>query len=138
MFQILALYLDFDGAENINFPLVQIQSFGGCWRFLIGVFHLDLELDMIAGLWYSHVFRFCSLDFDGAKNIIFLSDLIWNLGVAKPIDHIQIKIKMPNPTQEPPASSKVPNEDLSDIDVLFNFKIKIEGQNSDHGYIKDH
>ena len=38
---------------------------------------------------------------------------------------------MPNPSQEPPASSKAPNEDLKDMDVLCNFKIKIES----HGYI---
>ena len=44
---------------------------------------------------------------------------------------------MPNPSQEPPALSKTPNEDLKDMDVLFIFKIKIESQNSDHGYIKD-
>merc|ERR1711954_297898 len=44
---------------------------------------------------------------------------------------------MPNPSQEPPASSKAPNEDLKDIDVLCTFKIKIESQNLDHGYIKD-
>ena len=44
---------------------------------------------------------------------------------------------MPNPSQEPPASSKAPNEDLKDMDVLCTFKIKIESQNSDHGCIKD-
>ena len=48
------------------------------------------------------------------------------LGVSKTSDHIPIKIKMPNPSQEPPVSSKAPNEDLEDIDVLCNFKIKIE------------
>ena len=46
-------------------------------------------------------------------------------------------IKMPNPSQEPPASSQAPNEDLKDMDVLCTFKIKIESQNSDHGCIKD-
>ena len=59
------------------------------------------------------------------------------MGVSKTNDHIQIKIKMPNPSQEPPASSKAPNEDLKDMDVLCTFKIKIESQISDHGYIKD-
>ena len=57
--------------------------------------------------------------------------------VSKTIDKIQIKIKMPNPSQEPPVSSKAPNEDLKDIDVLCQFKIKIESQNLNHGYIKD-
>ena len=60
------------------------------------------------------------------------------MGVAKTSDHIQIKIKMPNPSQEPPASSKDPNEDLKDMDVLCTFKIKIESQNSDYRRIKDH
>ena len=31
--------------------------------------------------------------------------------------------QMPNPSQEPPASSKAPNQDLKDMDVLFTFKI---------------
>ena len=48
-----------------------------------------------------------------------------------------MKIKMPNPSQEPPASSKAPNEDLKDIDVLCTFNIKIESKNSDYGCIKD-
>merc|ERR1711954_45240 len=51
--------------------------------------------------------------------------------------NIQIKIKMSNPSQEPPASSKAPNEDLKDMDVLCTFKIKRESQNSDHGCVKD-
>ena len=50
--------------------------------------------------------------------------------------HIQIKIKMPNPSQEPPASSKACNEDLKDVDVLCTFKIKIKSQNLDYGCIK--
>ena len=56
--------------------------------------------------------------------------------VSNTSDHIQIKIKMPNPSQEPPASSKAQNEDLKDMDVLCTFKIKKESQNVDHGYIK--
>ena len=40
-------------------------------------------------------------------------------------------------SQEPPASFKAPNEDLKDMDVLCTFKIKIESQNLDHGYMKD-
>ena len=59
------------------------------------------------------------------------------MGVSKTSDHIQIKIKMPNPSQEPPASSKAPNEDLKDMDVLCTFKIKIESQNLDHGCVND-
>ena len=57
---------------------------------------------------------------------------IWNIGIPKTSDHILIKIKMPDPCQEPPASSKAPKEDLKDMDVLYTFKIKIESQNSDY------
>ena len=60
-----------------------------------------------------------------------------NMNVSETIDHIQIKLKMQNPSQEPPASSKTPNEDIKDIDDLCTFKLKIECKNLDHGYIKD-
>ena len=43
---------------------------------------------------------------------------------------------MQNTSQEPQASSKDPNEDLKDMDVLCTFKIKIERQHFDHGCIK--
>merc|ERR1712081_15326 len=55
----------------------------------------------------------------------------------RPVDHIQINIRMPNHSQEPPASSKAPNEDLKDMDVLCTFKIKIESKNSEYGCTKD-
>ena len=58
------------------------------------------------------------------------------MGISKTSDHIQIKIMMPNPSQDPPASSKAPNEDLKDMDVLCTFKIKIESKNLDHGISK--
>ena len=54
---------------------------------------------------------------------------IQNIGKSKTSDHIQIKIKLSNPSQELPASSKVPNWDLKDMDVLFTFKIEIKMQN---------
>ena len=57
--------------------------------------------------------------------------------VPKTSDPIQINTKMPNPSQEPPASSKAPNQDLKDMDVLCTFKIKIESQNSAHWCTKD-
>ena len=59
------------------------------------------------------------------------------MGVSKTSDHIQIKIKMQTPSQEPPASSKAPNEDLKDMDVLCTFKNEMKTKNLDHGYIKD-
>ena len=46
--------------------------------------------------------------------------------VSKTGEHIQIKIKMPNPSQESQASSKAWNQNFKDMDVLYTFKIKIE------------
>ena len=63
---------------------------------------------------------------------------IRNMVVPKTSDHIQINIRMPNPSQEPPASSTAPNEDFKDMAVLCTFKIKIECPNLYHWYIKDH
>ena len=51
----LALYLYFEGAKNIHVFKVLIWGFGGCWRFLTGVWHLDLDLDIVTSLWYTHV-----------------------------------------------------------------------------------
>ena len=48
------------------------------------------------------------------------------MDISETSDHIKIKIKIQNPSQESPASSKAPNEDLKDMDVLCTFKIKIE------------
>merc|ERR1711954_425528 len=59
------------------------------------------------------------------------------MAVSKTNDHIQIKIKMQNPSQEPPASSIAPNESLKDMDVLCTFKIKIEIEKLEYGCIKD-
>ena len=60
-----------------------------------------------------------------------------NMGVSKIRDHIQIKIKIQNPSQEPPVSYKAPSEDLKDMDVLCTFKINVESQNSEYGCTKD-
>ena len=48
------------------------------------------------------------------------------MGISKTSDHIQIKIRLPHSSEEPPASSKDPNDDLIDMDVLCIFKIKLE------------
>ena len=59
------------------------------------------------------------------------------MGVSKIMDYIQIKVTMLNPSQEPPASSKAPNEDLKDMEVLCTFKIQIGSQNLDRWCTKD-
>ena len=51
------------------------------------------------------------------------------MGVPKTSDSIQINIRMPNPSQDPLASSKAKNEELKDMVVLCTFKIKIDSQN---------
>merc|ERR1711954_615366 len=48
--RIFALYLDFEGAKNIHVLQVLIWGLGGRWRFLTGVLHLDLDLDMVRNL----------------------------------------------------------------------------------------
>ena len=47
-------------------------------------------------------------------------------------DEIQIKIQMQNPSQEPPDSSKVQNQDLKEMDILYSFDISIGSQNFQH------
>ena len=42
MFERLALYLYFEVEKNIHVLKVLIWGFGGHWRFLTGVWHLDL------------------------------------------------------------------------------------------------
>ena len=61
MFWIMALHLDFEGAKNNHILKVLILGFGECWRLLTGVWHLDLALDMVTGLWLTHIPTFGSL-----------------------------------------------------------------------------
>ena len=61
MFRMFALYLDFEGAKNIHVLKILIRDYGGCWRFLTGVWHLDLDLEMVTGLRYTHDPNFGSL-----------------------------------------------------------------------------
>ena len=58
------------------------------------------------------------------------------IDVSKTTDHIQIRIKMPASSQEPPESSKALNQDLKDPDVLCTFKIELEIQNLDQIFSK--
>ena len=55
------------------------------------------------------------------------------MGIPKTSDHIQIKIKMQNLSQEPPMSSKAPKHDLKDMDDLCDFKFLIKSQDLEHG-----
>ena len=61
MYGILALYLDFEGAKNIHVLKALIWGFEGHWRFLTWVLHPYIDLDMVTGLWYSHILTFISL-----------------------------------------------------------------------------
>ena len=54
------------------------------------------------------------------------------MAVSKTSDHIQIKIKMLNPSQDPPALTKAPNQDSKDINDLCT----LESQNLDLWCIK--
>ena len=67
MIQILALYLNFEGAKNIHVLEVLIWGFGGRWRFLTRVWHLDLDLNMVTGLYYTNDPNFPSLGLDKAQ-----------------------------------------------------------------------
>ena len=63
---------------------------------------------------------------------------IQNIVISYTSDHIKREIKMPNPSQEPPASSKAPKEDSKDVDVLCTFKIKIESKKLEYWCINNH
>ena len=82
IFQNLSLYLDFDGAEDFHVLYFLIWGFQGCWRSLTGVWPLDIDVDMVTGLCYTHIPHLSSLSFDieGAKNINVLFVLIQGFG----------------------------------------------------------
>ena len=61
MVNIWAFYLDFYSAKNIYVLKVLIWGFGGHWKFLTEVHHIDLDSDMVIGLWYTLVQNFCSV-----------------------------------------------------------------------------
>ena len=60
MIWILALYLDFEGAKNIHVLEVLVWGFGGCLRFLTGVWNFNLDLDRVIVHWYIHIPNFDS------------------------------------------------------------------------------
>merc|ERR1711954_400695 len=55
----------------------------------------------------------------------------------RPVTISKSRSRCQTPSQEPPASSKAPNQDLKDMEVLCTFKIEIESQNLDHGCFKN-
>ena len=61
MIHILALYLDFKGENDIHVIKILIWGYGGHWRYKTLVWHLDLDLDMVTGLWYTPDLNFGSL-----------------------------------------------------------------------------
>ena len=72
MFQVLFLYLDFEGAKNIH--VLKCPDLG-FWRMLEisdWGFGFDLNLAMFIGLWYTH--------FEGEKHIHILKVLVWGFG----------------------------------------------------------
>ena len=52
---------------------------------------------------------------------------IGNMGVSQTRNYFQIKMP-PNPSQKHPVSSKAPNHDLKDNDILCPIQIKIESK----------
>ena len=61
IFRILALCLDFEGAKDIYVLNVLIWGLCGGWRFLTGVWHLDLDVDRITRLCYIYIPNFSSI-----------------------------------------------------------------------------
>ena len=49
MFRIWHFYFDFEGVKNINVLQVLISGFECCWKFLIRLWHFDLDLNMVTG-----------------------------------------------------------------------------------------
>ena len=97
MFRILALCLDFEGAKNIQVLQVLIWGIWRHCRFLTGVWHLYLDLDLVPGLWYTDDPNFGSIfvlkvqrtsmsfkSLFGALGILILI-LIWSLVFDTPM-----------------------------------------------------
>ena len=59
--KIWAHYIDFEGAKNIHVLQVLIWGFGWGWWFLTGVWHLELDFDIVNGLQFVHFLNFDSL-----------------------------------------------------------------------------
>ena len=130
----------------------------GLWRMLEvpqWVWHLYLDLDMVTCLWYTHAPNFgsrswfwrckehpCPLCPDlGLWRTLEVPD--WGLAswswfgyghwsLIHPLSEFLIStliMRVQNPSQEHPVSSKALNKDLKDRDVLCNYEIEITVQN---------
>ena len=116
-----AKIFDFGAPKITDHIQIKIKMPNSYWKPLASLKALNEDLKDMDVL--------CTLKSQRAKILI--------MSVLKTTDHIQIKIKMPNPSQEPRASFKAPIEDLKDMYVLCACKINVESKNLDHGYIKE-
>ena len=57
----MALHFGFEGTKNIHVLQVLILGFGERWRFLTWVWHLDLDLERVSGVYYTYALNFGSL-----------------------------------------------------------------------------
>ena len=62
-----------------------------------------------------------------------LESPIWNISKSKTSDYFQIKIKMLNTSQEPPAPTKASNQGLKDMDVPCTLKNQDGAKNQSTG-----
>ena len=62
---------------------------------------------------------------------------IWDMGISKTSDCIGIKIKIPNISQDPAASSKSPYQHLKNMDSLCTIKFNLDSQYLNHCWTND-
>ena len=70
-------------------------------------------------------------------SISFEKTNIWIRSLSEFENHIKNIIKIPNPNMEPPPSSKAPNQDSKNMEVLCTFKRYLECLQLDGGSIND-
>ena len=62
----MAFKIDFELEKNIHILQVLIWGFNVGWMFPTKVLHLDLDFDLVTGLWFTHIPNF---GFEGPKII---------------------------------------------------------------------
>ena len=115
-------------------PTIYAFSLAEGWYLILAGLELELQPSPTRA-WKYHIFW-------AELRRYLCSNLAWaneNCKTCLPehIDPLWIMIKIPNPSQKPSAFSKAPNQAINDMDFLCTFKIKIESQNFEHGFIKD-